>query len=119
MYMAPEQARGEDVDHRADSYALAAVCYRALTGQPPYAGRDLPSILYNVAHRMPQRPSELAKLPRDIDRVLAIGLAKNPVDRFATAIELADALVAAAPGKLDHALRERADAALEARPWGS
>src|SRR5262249_3321521 len=92
MYMPPEPPRGEDGVHRADRYALAAGCYRGLTGQPPYAGRDLPSILYNGAHKVPQRPSESAKLPRDIDRVLAIGLAKGPADRFATAIELADAL---------------------------
>ena len=119
MYMAPEQARGEEVDHRADTLALATVAYRAVTGAPPYAGRDVPSILYNVVHRMPQRPGELVKLPRDVDRVLAIGMAKQRDARFATASELSEAFTAAANGKLGRELRERADAVIAAHPWGS
>ncbi|MGE5186629.1 MAG: serine/threonine-protein kinase, partial [Acidobacteriota bacterium] len=119
MYMAPEQARGEAVDHRADTLALATVAYRAVTGQPPYAGRDVPTILYNVVHRVPQRPGELVKVPKDLERVLAIGMAKLPVQRFATASELAEAFDAAAHGKLGRDLRERADALIAARPWGS
>lgn len=119
MYMAPEQARGEPVDHRSDSFALATVLYRALTGQPPYTGGDVPSILYNVVHKIPQCPSELVSLPDDVDRVLAIGLAKDPDLRFVTAGELADALAAAAGGRLDHELRARADKLIAAQPWGS
>jgi eukaryotic-like serine/threonine-protein kinase len=119
MYMAPEQARGLAVDHRTDVFALGTVCYRAITGQPPYAGSDVPAILYGVVHRMPARPGELVKLPRDVDRAIAIALAKQPDDRFQTAIDFADALAAAAVGRLERALRDRADAALAARPWGA
>src|SRR5213078_4696208 len=39
-YMAPEQARGEDVDHRADVYSLAAIIFRAITGHPVFTGKD-------------------------------------------------------------------------------
>ncbi len=119
MYMAPEQARGDAVDHRCDTLALATVAYRVITGAPPYAGRDVPTILFNVVHRIPQRPGELVKLPRDVDRVIAIGVAKAPAERFATALELADALAAAAGSKLPRELRERADALIAAHPWGS
>jgi hypothetical protein len=119
MYMAPEQARGDAVDHRGDTLALATVAYRAITGQPPYAGRDVPTILFNVVHKVPQRPGEIVKLPRDVDRVLAIGMAKAVELRFATALELADAVTAAAAGKLSRELRERSDALIAAHPWGS
>ena len=119
MYMAPEQARGQPVDHRADICALATVIYRALTGQPPHAGSDIPAIMYAVVHRMPQRPGDLVKLPADVDRVLAIGLAKDPEQRFATATQLADALAAGAASKLPESLRARADALLAAKPWGA
>ena len=60
--MAPEQARGEAVDHRADVYALGAILYRCLTGRLPFAGRDTPSILYSVAHVMPTRPTAIASI---------------------------------------------------------
>ena len=76
-YMAPEQARGEDVDHRADVYSLAAILYRAVTGHPAFTGKDVPSTLYDVVYRVPTQPSMLAQLPADVDRVLAIGLAKD------------------------------------------
>ncbi len=76
-YMAPEQARGEDVDHRADVYSLAAILYRAVTGHPAFTGKDVPTTLYDVVFRIPTQPSMLAALPADVDRVLALGLAKN------------------------------------------
>src|ERR1700691_4349622 len=88
-YMAPEQARGEDVDHRADVYSLAAILYRAATGHPAFTGKDVPTTLYDVVYRVPTQPSILAPLPGDVDRVLALGLAKDPRDRFETATELA------------------------------
>jgi serine/threonine-protein kinase len=108
QYMAPEQARRETVDHRTDLYALGAIAYRALTGHPPFAGRDFAEVLMRVMTEMPDRPSTLVRLPREVDLVLAIALAKNPGDRFATATELADALEAALSFKLAAAIKTRA-----------
>jgi serine/threonine-protein kinase len=108
--MAPEQARGGAVDHRTDLYALAAVAYRALTGYPPFAAGDIAETLYRVVHTPPQRPTDLAKLPADVDAVLAIGLAKLPVARFATAAELSDALARALAGSLGPEVREHGEA---------
>ena len=118
MYMAPEQAKSDEVDHRADVYALGAVAYRVLTGQPPFPGKDLPSILYDVVFKMPARPSDIARVSPDVDRVLAIAMAKGAADRFDSAGELAAALDSAVRGRLARPLRARADALIESHPWG-
>jgi serine/threonine-protein kinase len=117
-YMAPEQARGEDVDHRADVYSLTAIIYRALTGHPAFSGKDVPSTLYDVVYRVPTQPSILAPLSADVDRVLAIGLAKEPAHRFATAAELASWLALAVKDGLSHDQRRRADELTQQQPWG-
>jgi serine/threonine-protein kinase len=117
-FMAPEQARGGDVDHRADLYAVGAIVYRALTGHPAFTGDDLMGILTDVGSLMPRRPSSLASLPEDIDAVLAIALAKRPVDRFGTALELTAALRAASTDDLADDHRRRAAILLDRLPWG-
>jgi serine/threonine-protein kinase len=117
-YMSPEQARGRDVDHRADLFALGVVAYRALTGRPPFSGREVPQILYSVVHAMPPRPSEVADLSPAVDDVLAVAMAKRPADRFDTAAELAEALEAALAGRVALALQARADRLTLRWPWG-
>ena len=118
-YMAPEQARGEDVDHRADVYSLSAILYRSITGHPAFTGKDVPTTLYDVVYRIPTQPSVLAPIPSDIDRTLAIGLAKDPKDRFATALELAEWFGLAVESRLTAEHRARADALIEKQPWGT
>lgn len=115
-YMAPEQARGEPIDGRADLYSLAVVVYRTLTGNPPFNGDDIP-VLVEVMTRMPLRPTMLTKLHPNVDAFFAVALAKKPGDRFQTAEELADALEAALAGRLSKRVRERAATLLEALPW--
>jgi len=116
-YMAPEQAQGKQVDARADLYALAAVIYRCLTGSHPFSGPDTPALLYAVVHKMPVKPSDLAEVPDDVDACLALGLAKNPADRFATGEAFAQALTDALAGKLDPTIRKRGDALLRKQPF--
>ncbi|HTL32444.1 MAG TPA: serine/threonine-protein kinase [Kofleriaceae bacterium] len=118
-YMAPEQARGENVDHRADVYSLAAILYRSVTGHPAFTGKDVPTTLYDVVYRVPTQPSLLIQLPADIDRVLAIGLAKDARDRFDNAVELADWFAAAVTEELTPEQRRRADDLLARHPWGT
>ncbi|HVK87571.1 MAG TPA: serine/threonine-protein kinase [Kofleriaceae bacterium] len=118
-YMAPEQARGEDVDHRADVYSLAAILFRAVTGHPAFTGKDVPTTLYDVVYRVPTQPTLLAELPADVDRVLALGLAKDPKDRFATALELAEWFALAIESSLTPAQRQRADEVIARQPWGT
>ncbi len=116
-YMAPEQARGATVDHRTDLYAFAAIAYRTLTGHTPFAGGDVATMLYKVVHTAPRAPSSLATLPADVDLALAIGLAKNPDDRFSSANDLVDAIAAALEGKLAHELRVRGQALVDGGAW--
>jgi len=118
-YMAPEQARAEEVDHRADVYSLAAIAYRAVTGYPAFAGKDLAATLMQVLNRMPTRPSKLALVATDVDRVLALGLAKDPNDRIQTAIEFAAWFAAAIDANLDAAQRRRGDEQIARAPWGA
>ncbi len=118
-YMAPEQARGEDVDHRADVYSLAAILYRAVTGHPAFTGKDVPTTLYDVVYRVPTQPSMHVQLPADVDRVLAIGLAKDARERFATALELATWFRSAISDELTAEQRRRANDLVGRHPWGT
>jgi serine/threonine-protein kinase len=118
-YMAPEQAKNREVDHRSDLYALAAIAYRAFTGQPPFAAGEIVDTLYKVVHSAPRRPSELAEMPAQLDIALAIGLAKSPTARFQTADELVDAVASACAGTLSEELRRRGEELERAGAWRS
>ena len=118
-YMAPEQARGERVDTRADICALAAVAYRCLTGRHPFSGTDTPALLYAIVHTAPVRPSALVDVHVDVDRWIARAMAKDRDDRYATATELAHELGAALRGGFSAKLRKTADALIAALPWSS
>jgi eukaryotic-like serine/threonine-protein kinase len=118
-YMAPEQARAEPVDHRADIYSLGAILYRAVTGRRPFRGRSVAQTIYAVVHTMPPRPSEVAPVPRALDAVLAIALSKDRSARFDSAGELARALDEALAGACAPELEVRARDVLRRDPWGS
>jgi serine/threonine-protein kinase len=118
-YMAPEQAAGTSVDHLTDLYALAAIAYRAITGHPPFAAGEIAETLYKVVHTRPRRPSDLAEVPPEIDLVLAIGMAKTPGHRFATASELASALAAAYAGSLPEHVFQRGRELERAGAWAA
>jgi serine/threonine protein kinase len=97
-YMAPEQIIGRrKVDQRADQWALACIAWEALTGRPPFAGKDVAAILYQVVHGDPPRLAEEAPdLPPDVEVVLRRALSKRAGDRFATMAAFARALAVAA-----------------------
>ncbi len=119
-FMSPEQARGLAVDHRSDLFSLASVVYRTLTGRPPFPGPNAPQIMFDVVYRNPDRPSHAAPgLTRDLELVLAIGLAKDPDRRFSSAEQFAAALQAAAGKQLDPELRERARRLIKRYPWSA
>ncbi len=93
QYMAPEQLSGQPVDYRADLYALGAVLYEMLTGQPPHVA-DTP---YAVAARALNEPivppSALnPAIPPELDSVVMRALARNPDDRYANADAMREAL---------------------------
>jgi len=117
-YMAPEQARGLAVDHRADVFALAIIAYRALTGRPAFTGDDYPKVMFDLVYMQPARPTELATLPIDVDFALALGMAKKVKERVATAVAFAEALEQAIRGELPPALAQRGQQLIMAHPWG-
>ncbi len=93
-YMAPEQARGDKVDLRADIYAVGAMLYRALTGRKPFEGRDPMATLTAVLTEEPPRPSEIASgIPLPLELVIQKAMAKNPGERFQSMAELDAALL--------------------------
>ncbi|MGZ4299410.1 MAG: serine/threonine-protein kinase [Solirubrobacteraceae bacterium] len=98
-YVAPEQIRGEAVDHRADIYSLGCLLYECLTGSVPYAHTSVPAVLY--AHLEAPIPlvSDLGMgLPAALDDVIAWALAKSPKDRPQQATQLAQAAARALGG---------------------
>lgn len=92
-YMAPEQARGHEVDGRADQYALAIVGHRLLTGKLPFEG-EAHSVLYQQVFEPPPPVLEARPdTPPDLKAALARALAKEPKHRFATMEEFATAVI--------------------------
>ena len=92
LYMAPEQARGETVDHRSDVYALGATLHHLVSGKPPFDG-DTPTALVSL-HSTGKRPRITARKrrgPSPIDVLCDRMMAKQPGDRF----DDYDALIAA------------------------
>lgn len=95
--MSPEQARGQEIDGRADLYALGVVLYEILTGKLPYNGKDsLSTALAHLTEPLPELPIEQGRY-QDILRQL---LAKDPAERFPTAGALIAALDRLAPSAL-------------------
>jgi serine/threonine-protein kinase len=92
-YMSPEQVAGLEVTSRADVYSLAVVAYEALTGQPPFKGKTITAVISRVMHDEPPPPRRWnADLPTRYDNVFARALAKDPAERFGSAVELVSAL---------------------------
>ena len=99
-YMAPEQCMGQRIDGRADIFSAAVILYQLLTGEKPFAGPNIASIMHKILKVDPVPPSELnMQLSPAFDTVIAKGLAKKPDDRFATADDFRKALQAAARGE--------------------
>jgi hypothetical protein len=94
QYMAPEQAMGErEIDARADVYALGAVTYEMLAGEPPFTGPSSQAIVARVLTEQPagiraRRPA----VPEHVEDAVLLALEKLPADRFGGALEFATAL---------------------------
>ncbi|MBY0491831.1 MAG: serine/threonine-protein kinase [Gemmatimonadaceae bacterium] len=99
QYMSPEQATGErTIDARADVYALAAVTYEMLVGEPPFTGPNTQAI---VARLLTTAPASLIAtrntIPAHIDAAVLGALAKLPADRPASAAEFAGQISGTSP----------------------
>ncbi len=93
MYMAPEQARGEALDHRADLFSLGSVLYTLCTGREPFPGGGPIAVLRQVCEATPTPIRKLnPAVPRWLAAVVERLHAKRPADRFASAAEVAELL---------------------------
>jgi tRNA A-37 threonylcarbamoyl transferase component Bud32 len=92
-YMAPEQARGDRIDRRADIYQLGCVAYEMLTGAPPFSGNRVFDILTKQVTEAPQPlPSRRRDIPLWMEAAVTKMLAKDPENRFATTTRMVEAL---------------------------
>jgi eukaryotic-like serine/threonine-protein kinase len=92
-YMAPEQAKGQTVDHRCDLFSLGCVLYRMATGKQPFHGTDVVSTLVSVATETPRPPHMLEPtLPRALCNLIVNLLEKEPASRPESARGVADRL---------------------------
>lgn len=92
-YMAPEQARGKEVDSRADLFSLGVMLYEMSTGQRPFTGPDAIGIMFSLANDTPTPPIELnPELPPIFSKLVERLLAKDREKRIGKAIDVADVL---------------------------
>jgi len=111
FYLAPEQALGQEVDGRADLYALGVMLYELVTGRLPFLGDDLLAIISQHLHASPVPPGAFRPgLPAELEAVILRLMAKEPDERPASAAEVAREL-AAIERKLDSARPDAPEAA--------
>lgn len=92
-YASPEQCRGEPIDRRSDLFALGILLYETTLGARAFSGPNEFAVLGRVARADYVPPSQIdPEYPAALAEIVAKALAVDPVDRFATAAELADAL---------------------------
>jgi len=96
-YLAPEQVRGEAVDHRADLYSFGVVGFEMLCGRPPFVG-ERRAIEYQHTLCRPPAVREWRSVPEDLDALIAACLAKQPEARPQTAADVRAWLARAASG---------------------
>jgi serine/threonine-protein kinase len=96
-YMSPEQAMGErEITARSDVYALGAMLYEMLTGDPPFTGSTAQAVVARVLTESPRAMlPQRHTIPPHVEAAVLTALEKLPADRFATAAEFAAALAAA------------------------
>ena len=96
-YMSPEQVQGHQVDGRSDQFSLAVIAYEMLTGEKPYTGEHLTTVVYKIVAEEPAAPHRLnPSLAGPIEGVLRKALAKKPDARYRTCQEFTEALEKAA-----------------------
>ena len=92
-YMAPEQALGKAVDHRADLFSLGVVLFELLTGRVPFEGATATEIIDHILHQEPPPVSRyITGVPAALDEIVKRALEKSPAFRYQSAREIHDDL---------------------------
>ncbi len=88
-YFSPEQARGDAVDPRSDTYSLGCVLYELVVGRPPFSGETPVAIAYKQVHEAPVPPRQVTSaVPPALEAIILKCLAKNPANRYPSAEDL-------------------------------
>ena len=101
-YMSPEQIQGRPVDGRSDQFSLGVIAYELLTGERPFGGNSLATVVFKIMNEEPMPAQRLnPSLGWAADTVLKRALAKNPGDRYANCTEFVAALEKACNANAD------------------
>lgn len=93
-YMAPEQVMGGKAVPGTDLFAVGAVLYHLLTGSKPFEGPSLQSLFYRIVTDMPRPIGEIKPgLPPALDRITQKAMAKDPAERYANALDMANEII--------------------------
>jgi len=107
-YMSPEQAQGEEVDHRTDIWSFGVVLYELFTGQLPFKGEQDQAVVYSILNRKPKPLAELrSEIPVSIGQVVDKALEKNPDERYQQIDELLDDLKSISAGIVPEEIKAR------------
>ena len=110
-YMAPEQLSGKGVSMKSDLYSLGVVLYELLTGERPFPGDSVSSIIYRIVNEEPQDPAVFRdRVPEHLAEFLIRALAKEPDERYADGNRFAAEL------RRDHGVQAETDACDLAEP---
>ena len=92
-YMSPEQIEGKNVDGRSDIFALGVLFYEMVTGERPFKGETMASIIIKIIQAQPKRITTIKKsLPVELETIILKMLEKDPEKRYQTALEVAESL---------------------------
>jgi serine/threonine-protein kinase len=98
-YMSPEQYMGQRIDGRSDIFSAGVILYQLITGEKPFPGQAMTTVMHKVLNVDPVNPSNLNyQIPSAFDAVVRKAIAKRPDERFQTAEEFSDAIHKAAEG---------------------
>lgn len=93
LYMSPEQAFGESVDHRSDLFSLGTVLYELLTGKQPFASENYMGVIQNIINKeIPSVRDHNTEIPDEIDAIVDKALSRSRENRFQTAREFRETI---------------------------